>query len=134
LYLFVDDLSKTIGFYQRLGLEIETVSNSFARASCGNGILLEFGTAELTKSYDPNWSPPGTLSKSTINFELNSREEVDETYRLMLSAGYDGHLEPCDPPWQARFAILTDPDRNFVGLHSPRSLDVDRAREQDNSN
>ncbi|MEM6260791.1 MAG: VOC family protein [Planctomycetota bacterium] len=129
LYLFVADLPKTVDFYRRLGLEIEVVSEWLARADCGNGVLLEFGTAELTSSYDPKWTPPARQAKCTINFTLDSRGAVDELYQRMIDAGHAGHLAPCDPPWEARFAILKDPDGNQVGLHSLRSLDADRRRE-----
>ena len=69
------------------------------------------------------------MSKSTINFELDSVQAVDAKYVEMTSAGYTGHLEPCDAPWQARFAIVEDPDGNFIGLHSPRDRAADRVRE-----
>ncbi|MCZ6501195.1 MAG: VOC family protein [Gammaproteobacteria bacterium] len=130
LYLFVKDLPKTLNFYELLGLEIENVSEVFARASWSNGIALEFGTSELTESYDPGWKPPGLPSTNTINFQLSSRAAVDETYNKMIAAGFVGHLAPCDPLWQARFAIILDPNGNFVGLHSPRDRDADRQRER----
>ncbi len=130
LYLFVADLPRTIAFYERLGFEVERVSAAFARASVEGGCLLEFGTAELTRSYDPTWAPPGPLAKSTINLQLRSREAVDQTFEQMVQAGYVGHLAPCDPPWEARFAILEDPDGNYIGLHSERDVSADRTREK----
>ncbi len=129
LYFFVKDLPETLNFYELLGFEIENVSEIFARASWSNGIALEFGTSELTESYDPGWKPPGLPSTNTINFQLSSRAAVDETYNKMIEAGFVGHLAPCDPLWQARFAIILDPNGNFVGLHSPRDRDADRQRE-----
>jgi len=39
-------------------------------------------------------------------------------------------LRPCDPPWQARFASVDDPDGNPVGLHSPRDRAAERGRER----
>lgn len=129
LYLFISDLPKTVEFYEKLGLEVEQVSGLFARASVGKDILFEFGTAELTRSYDKGWNPPGGPTQSTINLGLDSRSAVDETYARMVGSGYVGHLAPCDPPWGARFAILEDPDRNYVGLHSPREVGSDRERE-----
>ena len=126
LYLFADDLPKTLKFYEMLGFNIETVSDLFARASLSDGFTLEIGTAALTESYDPGWKPPALPSTNTINFQLPSREAVDAMYSKMTHAGYDGHLAPCDPPWRARFAIVLDPNGNFVGLHSPRDSDVDR--------
>jgi predicted enzyme related to lactoylglutathione lyase len=133
LYLFADDLPKTLNFYEMLGFYIETVSDVFARASLSDGFTLEIGTAELTESYDRGWNPPGLPSTNTINIQLSSRDAVDSMYAKMTAAGYAGHLPPCNPPWQARFAIILDPNGNFVGLHSPRDRDADRRRETDNA-
>lgn len=129
VYLFVRDLDATVGFYAGLGLSIEKVSPVFARASLPSGAAIEFGTAELTRSYDPAWQAPSGPATNTINFELASRDAVDATYRRLVEAGAAGQLAPCDPPWQARFAIVVDPDGNLVGLHSPRDRDAERRRE-----
>ena len=130
VYLFVRDLPSTLAFYRMLGLQIEEVSDVFARATMPNGATLEFGTASLTRTYDPNWQEPNLPATNTINFELASREAVDAMYEKLTSARYTGHLAPCDPPWQARFAIVDDPNGNIVGLHSPRDRVGDRQRER----
>ena len=130
IYLFVRDMPATLAFYRELGLEIDEVSDTFARAVMPNGANIEFGTAELTRSYDPDWQEPSGPGTNTINFELASREAVDAMYEKLTNVGYTKHLAPCDPPWQSRFAIVDDPDGNVVGLHSPRDLDGDRKRER----
>ena len=84
----------------------------------------------MTRSYDPHWQEPIGPGANTINFELSSREAVDATYERLVAAGYRGHLSPCDPPWQARFAIVDAPDGNIVGLHSPRDRAAERKREE----
>lgn len=97
----------------------------------GDKVILELGTEALTASYDPKYQiPPINLSKGTINFEFESKEAVEEKYNELVATGYQGHLEPIDALWQARFAIVLDPDGNQVGLHSPRSVTEDREREQ----
>lgn len=128
IYVFARDLPETIAFYELLGLPVDPVSDVFARATLPGGGMIEFGTAALTQSYDPGWSPPTGPGTNTINIELPSRQAVDETYRALVEAGYSGHLAPCDPPWQARFAIIDDPNGNPVGLHSPRDVEDDRRR------
>jgi uncharacterized glyoxalase superfamily protein PhnB len=130
VYLFVRDLDASIAFYRCAGLAVERVSYVFARAMLANGASIEMGSAALTSSYDPRWRPPRGDGLNTINLELASRAAVDATYRVLLQAGYAGHLAPCDPPWQARFAIVDDPDGNPVGLHSPRNRAAERRRER----
>ena len=129
LYLFVSNLTATKDFYRALGLDVEPVSDMFARATWSENVMLEFGTKELTNSYDPNFKEPGPLAKSTINFELTSRSAVDSKFTQLVELGYDGYLAPIDAPWEARFAIVKDPDGNFIGLHSPRDRESDRQRE-----
>ena len=129
LYLFARDLDATLDFYRLLGLSIDLVGKVFARATMPNGVMIEFGSRELTQSYDPHWIEPAGPGTNTINFELPSREAVDELYAKLVAAGYEGHLAPCDPPWQARFAIVDDPDRNIIGLHGPRDRETDQRRE-----
>lgn len=129
VYLFVRDLGASLDFYTLLGWPIERVSSVFARATMPNGTMIELGTQELTRSYDPHWQEPTGPGTNTINFELSSRAAVDDVYLKLVAAGYRGHLAPCDPPWQARFAIVDDPDGNVIGLHSPRDRESERRRE-----
>ena len=130
LYLFVRDLTKSLDFYQRLGFETESVSDTFARIEMANGMTVEMGTDELTHSYDPEWTHPPGPGTATIQFQLESRAAVDSLFTSLVEAGYHGHLAPCDAPWRARFAIIEDPDGNPVGLHSPRTVEADRQRER----
>jgi len=129
-YLFVSDIDASLSFYKSLGMRVEKVSGAFGRALVGDEVALELGTVDLTASYDARYVSPPKVSKGTINFELESREAIDEKFAEMTASGHAGYLRPIDALWQARFAIVLDPDGNQVGLHSPRSLDGDRQREQ----
>ena len=130
MYLFVSGIDESLAFYELLGLDVEKVSESFARVLSDGEIALELGTSDLTTSYDPRYDPPARTSKGTINFELGSAKAVDDKFKEFLDAGYSGHLEPIDALWQARFAIVVDPDGNQVGLHGPRNLKSYRQRKQ----
>jgi len=130
IYLQVENIEKTATFYELLELNVERVSDFYARAHWPDGKSLEFGTLELTSSYDPNAVPKSSFSSNTIGIEFTHSSMVDDIYTRVTNAGYIGHLAPCDPPWEARFAIVKDPDGNQIGLHGPRSLVEDRKREQ----
>ncbi len=130
IYVFCANLDDTLAFYRLLGLPVDKISDMFARATLPGGGMIEFGTDNLTHSYDPQWQRTDGLSNNTINIELESAQVVDATFAAAVEAGHIGHLAPCDPPWQARFAIVLDPDGNLVGLHSPRDLKTDQQREQ----
>lgn len=133
IYLFVRDLPTTLAFYRLLGLAIENVSDMFARATMPGGVAIEFGTAELTRSYDPNWREPAGPATNTINFQFASDEAVDAMYATLTGAGFAGHLAPCTPPWETRFALVDDPDGNVIGLHGPRDRAADRRREREHA-
>ena len=120
IYLFVRDLEASMAFYRRLGFEMEFTGDGFARARTAGGAGLEFGTAEITRRYDPHWQEPSGASLNTLNFDLASSSDVDAMYHDLTSAGYHGHLAPMDAFWGARFAIVDDPDGNVIGLHGPR--------------
>jgi catechol 2,3-dioxygenase-like lactoylglutathione lyase family enzyme len=123
IYLFVRDMDATLDFYRRLGLSIDVISPVFARAGLGDGTCIEFGSALITRSYDPNWQEPRGPSTNTINLQLASGQAVDDAYVALTAAGYGGHLGPIDAPWGSRFALLDDPNGNVVGLHGPRTRD-----------
>lgn len=130
IYLFVADVERTAAFYSLLGLEVELVGGVLGRAWAGAALVLEFGTAQLTRSYDPWWSPPELPCNAAIGFSLPSDDAVDETHYRLVRAGHASRLDPCTPPWQARFALVIDPDGNLVGLHGPRDVQQDRSRER----
>jgi uncharacterized glyoxalase superfamily protein PhnB len=117
LYLFVRDRAASLAFYRRIGLTVEEVGDDFARADLPNGQSFEFGTANLTRRYDPNWQEPTGASTNALNFTLTSRDAVDAMYAELTAAGYRGHLAPIDAFWGARYAIVDDPDGNVVGFH-----------------
>ena len=121
VYLFVEDMAASLGFYERLGLTIEHLGDTFARAQMPGGIGLEFGTAELTRRYDPNWQEPHGPGTNTLNLQLASSEAVDQKFAELTAAGYEDHLSPIDAFWGSRFAIVDDPDGNVIGLHGPRN-------------
>jgi hypothetical protein len=47
------------------------------------------------------------------------REAVDQRYAELTAAVYPGRQPPFEAFWGARYAIVTDPDGNDVGLMSP---------------
>jgi uncharacterized glyoxalase superfamily protein PhnB len=119
VYIFSRSLAETIAFYRLLGFEIEELGPDFARARVDAGPTIEFGTAAITRSYDPGWQESTGPATNTLRIDLGSRDAVDAKYRELTAAGYRGHLAPIDAPWRERFALVDDPDGNVIGLHSP---------------
>ena len=120
VYLFVRELAPAMQFYERLGLTLESAVDDFARFVAANGMILEVGTAAVTRRYDPNFIEPDGRATNTLNFDLASPEAVDAKFEELTSAGYRTQVEPLDAFFRARFAAVLDPDGNVIGLHGPR--------------
>ncbi len=121
--LYCKDLSATVAFYRRLGLDVDDGhpwSGHHIEVPMANGIQLELDSVELTKGYDSGFiEPAGGGSRNVIVFHLPTREAVDLTFTELTAAGHPSHLAPMDAFWGARYAVVNDPDGNAVGLMSP---------------
>ena len=58
VHIFIRDMGETIAFYRHLGIEVTPWREHFARAILSNGLSIEFGSAQLSKAYDPGWREP----------------------------------------------------------------------------
>jgi uncharacterized glyoxalase superfamily protein PhnB len=59
-----------------------------------------------------------------LGFKVDSREEVDTLVVSLASDGVTVQQTPYDAFWGARYAVVSDPDGNGVGIMSP----IDPAR------
>jgi len=118
--LFVKDMPAALAFYRRLGLAIPEgfEGRPHVAIALSNGLTLELDTVELTRSYDIGWQEPAGGSRTVFQFLLPSRQAVDDLFADLTGAGYNGHLPPFDAFWGARYAVVDDPDGNFLGLTS----------------
>ncbi len=99
------DLTKSIPFYKRLGLQlIVHSSNNYARFMCTNGATFSLHhVAELPKG-DGAW----------IYFEINN---LDEYVTQLIKEGFVFEELPKDKPWLWREARLKDLDNNQIILY-----------------
>ena len=118
--IIVTDMSKSIPFYQMLGLDFpdETGGEDHIEASLPSGLRIMLDTEELVKSFKPDWQTP-VGQRIGLAFLCESAAEVDALYAKMAAAGYDGKLEPWDAFWGQRYAQVLDPDGYCVDLFAP---------------
>lgn len=122
LYLAVRDMATALAFYRRLGFDIppDADASMHVVVNVGDGVTVAFGALALTKSYNPDWHEAAAGSTNALQFDVPTRDAVDEVFAEMTSAGYDGRLPPIDAFWGSRYAEIADPDGNVVGVHSPQ--------------
>jgi len=120
------DRDAAVDVYRRLGIEIPSRLPEWQAhhrtAEMGGEVDLELDSTAFTPHWNAGWpaSQPGVV----VGFRLASREDVDDLYEELTSAGHSGQQPPYDAFWGARYAIVQDPSGNAVGLMSP----VDPAR------
>ncbi|HTO06633.1 MAG TPA: VOC family protein [Myxococcota bacterium] len=126
VHLYVRDLARSLAFYRLLGLSLPEPEPGgvFASTAVGKDVHLAFGTFELTRGYDPGFREPRGGPTNSLQFDVESRADVDRIHARLISAGYASHLAPHDAFWGSRYAEVEDPDGNTVGFQSP----VDEAR------
>lgn len=119
--LVVADMARSLAFYRRLGLDIpaDADGEGHVEAELPGGTRMLWDTAEMVRSFDPEWTPPSGGHGIGLAFVCDGPGDVDTTYADLIGAGYDGHKEPWDAVWGQRYATVRDPDGNGVDLFAP---------------
>jgi catechol 2,3-dioxygenase-like lactoylglutathione lyase family enzyme len=117
----VDDMARTLAFYRELGLDLppEADGEAHVELTLPGGLRMLWDTAEVVRSFDPDWQPPASGHRMGLAFRCDGPAEVDALYDKLVGAGYEGHKPPWDAPWGQRYALLHDPDGNGVDLFAP---------------
>jgi catechol 2,3-dioxygenase-like lactoylglutathione lyase family enzyme len=119
--LIVADMARSLAFYRMLGLQIpaDADAESHVEAALPGGTRMLWDTADMIRSFDPEWSAPSGSQRIGLAFVCDGPADVDSTYADLVGAGYEGHREPWDAFWGQRYATLHDPDGNGVDLFAP---------------
>jgi uncharacterized glyoxalase superfamily protein PhnB len=119
LSVVASDVDASIDFYRTLGVPIPDEANwqSHHVGIPINGSALDLDSLEMTKGFDDKWSDTGGV---ILIIRVPTRDEVDVTYKRVVGAGHPGHLEPIDAFWGSRYAVVRDPDSNYIGIMSPQ--------------
>ncbi len=119
--LVARDVAAMLAFYEQLGVEIPPGEAPWDQHHVtlerGERLHLDVDSSAFASQWNRGWSAGsgGVL----IGFRLATRAAVDETYEALTAAGHQGQQPPYDAFWGARYAVVTDPDGNAVGLMSP---------------
>jgi catechol 2,3-dioxygenase-like lactoylglutathione lyase family enzyme len=121
--LVVRDVEASRAFYSRLGLEFGNAHDpvwAVHHVSAPTGEDYSFDVDLDSTSFAPKWNrgwPGGT--GAVLGFKVETRKEVDDLVAELAAAGVAVQQEPFDAFWGARYAVVSDPDGNAVGIMSP---------------
>jgi uncharacterized glyoxalase superfamily protein PhnB len=119
--LVVRDMAAMVEFYGRLGVEIAPTRPEWEphhrTATMPEGLDLDLDSQAFASHWDEGW--PRERSGVVVGFRVETRAAVDEIYDDLRGAGYAGQQHPYDAFWGARYAVVSDPDGNAVGIMSP---------------
>jgi catechol 2,3-dioxygenase-like lactoylglutathione lyase family enzyme len=126
--LVVRDVPASRAFYARLGLDFGDEPDPVwdahhVSARHGDTTPLDVDLDSVTFAAKWNQGGPGR-SGAVLGFKVETREQVDALVATLAADGVPVQQEPYDAFWGARYAVVSDPDGNGVGIMSP----VDPAR------
>ncbi len=104
--LTVDDLGKSITFYEALGF---SVVQRWEQEGTLLGVMLQAGELQLGLNQD-DWKK-GRNRQKGIGTRLNieTAQSIDEIAARVKAAGFALDTEPSDTQWKTRQFELTDP-------------------------
>lgn len=121
--LVVRDVEASRAFYNRLGLDFGDVHDPVwvdhhvgAEHGTNSPIDVDLDSTSFAQKWNSGWpGGPGIV----IGFKVDSRQEVDELVAALVADGIPVQQPPFDAFWGARYAVVSDPDGNGVGIMSP---------------
>jgi catechol 2,3-dioxygenase-like lactoylglutathione lyase family enzyme len=128
LNLIVTNIDASRAFYARLGVSFDdggdpVWADQHVSAMHNDDLPLDvdLDSTSFAQQWNAGWSGgPGVV----LGFKVDSRDEVDSLVETLAAAGVPVQQPPYDAFWGARYAVVSDPDGNAVGIMSP--IDPDR--------
>jgi len=102
----VDDLGKSIAFYEALGF---SVADRWEQDGKLIGAMMQAGQLQVGLNQD-DWKKGRDRQKGLgTRLNIETAQNIDEIARRITAAGYKIDVEPFDTPWKTRQFELTDP-------------------------
>ena len=115
--LTVDDLSKSIGFFEALGFGIE---ERWEDNGILLGVMLRAGEAQIGLSQD-DWKRGRDRKKGIgMRLHIDTDQNVDELAARAKAAGLHLDTEPHDTPWGSRAFDATEPSGFLVTISADK--------------
>ena len=121
--LVVADVDASRAFYDALGVDFgdqrdPTWSRHHVSATRRPGATdLDLDSTAFAAHWDQGWpGGPGIV----LGFRVDTRQAVDDLVAALAARGVPVQQPPWDAFWGARYAVVSDPDGNAVGIMSPQ--------------
>ncbi len=119
--LVTRDMAASVAFYRLLGCTINdtgTIWDAHHRNVETPGTLdFDLDSATFAPKWDAGWR--ADTAGIVLGFRVAERDDVDLLYERLTAAGAPSQQAPFDAFFGARFAVVTDPGGNAVGIMSP---------------
>jgi predicted lactoylglutathione lyase len=124
LGLIVQDMSRALEFYRRLGLAIPEGSEAASHVEIKMGDSLTVFLDSRPSLWDPGFVPHEQAERTAasgsypmiLEFYLKQRAAVDAKYQELTGFGYHGYRAPYATSFGMYFAMVNDPDGNTILL------------------
>src|SRR5258708_35863355 len=115
--LTVRDMGASLKFYRLLGLDIPEAAagEDHVEVITPNGYRIAWDTETMMRGLYPDWVEP-VGQRVGLAFKCESPAEVDATFARLTAAGYAARRAPWDAFWGQRYAVVLDPDGNWVDV------------------
>jgi catechol 2,3-dioxygenase-like lactoylglutathione lyase family enzyme len=127
--LVVSDVATSRSFYARLGLQFANSHepvwdrhhlSAHQTGADGSELSFDLDSAAFAQKWNAGWSGgPGVV----LGFSVPTRQAVDdlvaELVAELVADGVTVQQPPYDAFWGSRYAVVSDPDGNAVGIMSP---------------
>lgn len=116
--LTVDDLQKSITFYEALGF---TIDERWEDKGTLLGVMMRAGKSQIGLNQD-DWKKGRDRKKGIgVRLSLSAPGNVDEIAKRARNAGVTLTSEPHDTEWESRAFEVSDPTGFLLTIYSDRS-------------
>ena len=116
--LTVDDLEKSVAFYEALGFAIE---ERWEEKGTLRGVMLRAGKSQIGLNQD-DWKKGRDRKKGVgVRLSISAPGSVDEIAKRAKNAGITLKSEPRDTEWKSRAFEVSDPSGFMLTIFSEAS-------------
>lgn len=120
--IWTNDINKMKEFYnQVLGFKIENDLGNYVEFK-NDGARFAICMRDVMYGYSNEYRKESFGQGFELAFPCESPNDVDESFKQLISKGATSVHEPQDMPWNQRTALFADPDGNIHEIFSENKI------------